>query len=164
MAIEYSLVCNTCKEFMDIHKLKIIPHKCNKSPLGMEGIQISKSEIDEGIKSLRIEPGNKDHHWILELFPFIEKFALDHALHEMRMVDDAAPDFYWWPEHTGYTKWKAIQTPLNEELFLPRNLVDDFQITDWATAEKYLRSLEVVLYDELELSEYKNTFSKLTAR
>jgi hypothetical protein len=164
MAIEFTLVCNTCKEFMDVHKLRVIPHKCDQFPLGIDGIEISKAEIDDGIQHLGIEAGNKNHDWAFALLPYIKKFAGDHALHEMRMVDDTAPDFYWWPEHRGYTAWKAVQTSLDEELFLPRNLVDDLQITEWAAAEKYLRSLQVMLYDELELDEYRDAFHKLTIR
>jgi hypothetical protein len=129
----------------------------------MGGVQISSDEISEGIKSLEIEPGNARHQWVFDLLPYIENFSREHAQHDMRMVDDAMPDFYWWPEHPGYTTWKEIQTSLDKELFLPRNLVDDLHITDWASAEKYLRSLQVMLYDELELAEYKETFLELAA-
>jgi hypothetical protein len=163
MAIEYCLVCNTCKEFLDIHKLRIIPQKCEQSPLGLRGISINPVEIEEGIENLAIQAENKDHEWILALLPYVEKFRNEHALHQMSMVDDAEPDYCWWPEHSGYTGWREIPTSLENELFLPRNLVYDLQITDWPTAEKHLQSLQVVLYDELELTEYENTFRKLTA-
>ena len=164
MAREYVLFCNSCKEFMDIHKFRIIPHVYNESPLGINGVKISQAEIDEGIKNSGIEPGNKDHYWILDLLPFINKFSGGHADHDLRIVDDGEPDYHWWPEHTGYTGWKEIVTTLHTELFLPRNLIDDLQITEWSTAEMHLRSLQVILYDELELKEYRDKFNQLISR
>ena len=161
MAAEYCLVCNTCKEFLDIHKLRLTAQKCEKYPLEIDGVPISSSEIDEGLKELKIEIGNSDHQWVVDLLPHIEKFSREHTLHRMSMVDDGGPDYYWWPEHTGYTEWKEIRGSLENELFLPRNLVDDLQIADWTAAERYLRSLKIVLYDELELQEYEGAFRKL---
>ncbi|MDQ3110631.1 MAG: hypothetical protein M3R17_12125 [Bacteroidota bacterium] len=149
---------------MDIHKFKLIPHICDKSPLGIDGVKISHFEIDNGIKNSTIEISNKDHNWIFELLPYIKIFSGEHANHDLRIVDNSGPDYHWWPEHAGYTEWKEIVTTIDNELFLPRNLIDDLQITEWRTAEAYLQSLQVNLYAELELKEYREKFNQLIER
>lgn len=160
MAREYCLMCPTCKEFIDIHKFPLPPDLISKSPTGIEGIPIDLFDIEESIGSLSLE--NEDHKWIFDLMPIATTFVKEHLNHDLRIVDDSEPDYYWWPEHIGYTEWKEISTNLRNELFLPRNLIEDLKIKEWKKAEEYLKSLNVVLYDELELTEYKNKFNQLT--
>jgi hypothetical protein len=160
MARAYHLMCSTCKEFLDIHKFRIAPHICDRSPLGIDGVPITQPDIDRGITDF--QTGQEAPQWIVELLPFIKQFSEEHADHDLKIVDDARPDYYWWPEHMGYTDWKETATTLNNELFLPRNVVDDLCITEWPAAEAYLKSLQVNLFDELELNEYREKFKRLT--
>lgn len=162
MAREFFLFCSTCKEFMDLHKFRILPLERIEPPLGINGITISPDEIEEGIKNSGIHQKNMPDSYIFDLLPFIYKFSKEHASHELRIGDDYGTDYHWWPEHPGYTEWKETISSLTHELFLPRNLVDDLKITDWEAAEIHLKSLQVVLYDELELDEYRLKFKELT--
>lgn len=161
MAREYCLACFTCKEFIDLHKFRLVPDVCDESPLGLSGVAVTAREIEKGIGML--EPKNRTNQWIYELIPLIKQFAIKHTSHEMRLVDNCEPDYYWWPEHVGYTEWKEISTSRNFKhgFFLPRNLIDYLDITDWEQAEAYLKTSSVVMYEELELEEYKETFGKL---
>ncbi|MNJ91911.1 hypothetical protein D3C87_95660 [compost metagenome] len=164
MATEYYLICSSCKEFLDLHKFRLIPGVCDRSPLGIDGVSVSLPEIDHGISLL--EPLSENNRWIHQLVPHIQTFSAKHAVHDLRMVDSYAPDYYWWPEHPGYTEWKEIVSSLipNTEFFLPRNLVDDLQITNWETAEEYLVKSYRILYEELELKEYREKFDELIAK
>jgi hypothetical protein len=163
MAREYHLICLTCKEFMDLHKFNLVPHVCARSPLGIAGASVGSDDISEGMKLL--EPRNATNYWIYNMLPDISAFAHTHAPHDLRLADNCEPDYYWWPEHPGYTEWKEITSSLcsNPEFFLPRNLVDDLRMTDWETAESYLKQSHIILYEELELSEYRKKFDQLTS-
>ncbi|AEA45837.1 hypothetical protein [Fluviicola taffensis] len=160
MAREYRLVCSTCKEFIDIHKFKLVPHVCDLSPLGIDGASIRLLDIQNGL--VQVEPLNENNHWIHRLLPVIETFSIDHTNHDLRLVDNYEPDYKWWPEHRGYTEWKEISSLSNNDFFLPRNLVDNLQIRDWDAAEKYLKESRIILYEELELAEYRAKFDELT--
>ena len=149
----------TSKEFLDIHKFPVPPDLASKSPVGIKGVQIDRFDAEECIKTADIN--NKDHRWLFELLPFINSFVKSHLHHDLRIVDDSEPDYLWWPEHSGYTQWKEIATNSTNELFLPQNLIEDLKIREWVRAEEYLKSLRVVLYDELEINEYKNRFNQL---
>jgi hypothetical protein len=160
MAREYCLMCTTCKEFMDLHKFPVPPYLLNVST-GMHGIIISPSDLDEAIKNSKIEMTHAAHLWVFKLIPYVHDFLKTHAGHDISMVDHSACDYYWWPEHEGYTDWMEIKTNLDNELFLPRNLIHDLKITDWINAEKYLQSLKIMLYEELEINEYRRKFNQL---
>lgn len=164
MAIEYHLVCSSCKEFLDLHKFRLVPEVCEQSPLGLDGVAVSVPDIDQGIA--RLEPENEINRWIHKLVADVQTFSAKHKTHDLRMVDSHAPDYYWWPEHPGYTDWKEITSSLvsGGEFFLPRNLVDDLQIMDWKTAEEYLLKSYRILYEELELDEYREKFDELTQK
>ncbi len=152
-------MCTTCKEFIDVHKFPVSRNLASKSPMGIEGIQIDSFDAEEYSKRANIN--HPEHQWMVDLMPFINSFVTSHLHHDLRIVDDSEPDYLWWPEHSGYTDWKEISTGLNNELFLPLNLMEDLKIREWIKAEEYLKSLQVVLYDELELNEYRNKFNQL---
>ena len=158
MATEYHLACWTCKEFLDIHKLKLVPEI---SPFQAEGVCVTKTQIENEIYKLKnnfndgIVP-----HWIKDILPFVQNFLLQHNGHRLVLMDDFS-DYFWDPEHVGYCNWKEVNSTLTTELYLPRNLVDDLKITDWDNAEKYLKTLKIFLYDELELVEHKRKFIEL---
>jgi hypothetical protein len=158
MAVEYTLICNTCKEFIRLYKLRLFDGPSH--PLPMLGIPVQTVAVINALKKFRNGFPGKMPEWINDLEPFINTFLIDHAQHELVMKDDYS-DPLWYPESPGYAVWKERQTPSSNELFLPRNLVDDLHIADWEEAEHYLKLLHVMLYEDLELNEYKHTFDEL---
>lgn len=160
MARQYHIICSICKVFLDLHKFQLVPSVCDQSPLGIQGVAVNVTDISGGIS--QVEPRNQTNYWIHELIPQVERFAQEHSDHVLRLVDDCEPDYLWWPEHKGYTEWKETPGYMTHDYFLPRNLIDDLGITDWETAEEYLKTTGEILYEELELTEYKTTFGVLT--
>ncbi len=154
MPTEYHLTCITCKEFIDIYKLRLVE---NIHPLGSTGIEVKKNQLQKGLMELKNENANQ---WIKDILPFIDLFLLQHHEHELVLFDDRG-EYFWNPEIPGYCDWKEMTSSLVIELFLPRNLIDDLKITNWDDAERYLHTLKVFLYEELELTEYKRKFIEL---
>lgn len=159
MAIEYYLICPACKEFIDLYKIRLLTLSAHGHRLPAEGIRISEEEIRRGIQDLK-QAHVEIPAWITDLLPFVISFAEQHDAHQLILKDDG-PDPEWYPENPGYTAWKEYRTIQNNELFLPRNLVGDLHIASWPEAEMHLESLRVILYEELELKEYKRTFEEL---
>lgn len=159
MSVEYYLICPACKAFIDLYKIRLLPRDILAHPLPAEGRAISEEEITDGINYLKQEL-IEIPEWIAELLPFVNTFLQQHAGHKLLLKDDY-PDPEWYPESPGYTAWKECHTTHSIELFLPRNLIDDLHITDWTEAEKHLKILNVILYEELELNEYRKTFDEL---
>lgn len=160
MALEYYLICPACKEFIDLYKIRLLTLPAHEHKLPAEGTRISEEEITAGIQNFKETFFSEIPGWIKDLLPFVNSFAEQHAAHHLILKDDY-PDPEWYPENPGYTVWKEYRTTHSNELFLPRNLVDDLHITDWSRAETHLKSLNVILYEELELKEYRRTFEEL---
>lgn len=99
------------------------------------------------------------HFWIKRLTPVLLAFYEQHKNHAF-MLYDVQFDYPWEPEYEGYCEWKDAD-PENNELYLPRNLVDDLNITSWRDTEAHLKSNTVMLYDELELNEWQIKFNEL---
>lgn len=159
MAIEYYLICPACKEFIDLYKIRLVKLPAGDYKLPAEGIELSEEDLLKGIERVEQELA-EIQVWIRNLLPFVKIFVQQHAAHRLILKDDY-PAPAWYPESPGYTAWKEYRSTHSHELFLPRNLVDDLQITSWAEAEKHLRVQNVILYEELELDEYRETFEKL---
>jgi hypothetical protein len=159
MPVDHQLACHHCKEFIELHKWWIIPNGSADFPRGFEGKKVSAEDIRLGIASA-VE-NSKRFPGLSELAPVVSAFVDVHARHDLRMHDDCG-DAPWQPEYAGYCEWKGVKSCMTGELFLPRNLVDDLQIRSWQEAEAYLKALDIYLYEELELVEYRANFSRLT--
>lgn len=157
MAVHYFLICIPCKQFIKLQQLRIV-NEGLPYPLPIEGLIIDHQILTEGLLQLKSEATQQ---WMISQLPFIEEFLKVHANHPLILKDDTS-DYFWHPEFEGYTQWKEVITSISDELFLPKNIVEDLGIKDWAVAEAHLKTLKVMLFEELELKEYKSTFNKLT--
>jgi len=159
MGVEHKLACHDCFEFIHTGKWPIIIDFTNHFPRGFNGRKTNSEEIIKGIRHWE-EDDSRFNNWTAELKPLISCFVKTHKEHKLRIHDDGG-DHPWDPEYPGYCQWKEIPSYCTSELYLPRNLVNDLSINHWVNALSYLKKLEIYLYDELELDEYKEKLGKL---
>lgn len=137
MGVEHFLICENCKEFIRVGKLKL--SKNNIYPFPIEGKIIDKKEIIEQLTIINDEIEKRvSYDWIIELLPFLTTFLKEHSNHIFKIKDDVT-DHYWDPEFVNYTQWKEFYSPNTSELFLPRNLIDDLKIYKWEDVIEYLK-------------------------
>jgi hypothetical protein len=83
MAAEYHLTCVSCKEFIDIHKLKLVDNI-----LPSETCKIDVAKIQQRLAELKKEYDDKDGgQWIRNLLPFIHGFLAQHDNHKIILLD-----------------------------------------------------------------------------
>lgn len=158
MGVEHTLSCHDCFEFIDTSKWPLILNYERYYPRGFEGQKTDIDEVGNGTKYL--SQSERFSHWSVHVVPLLAEFTEKHKGHDLRIHDNSG-DHPWDPEYPGYCKWKEVKGYFTLEMYLPRNLVEDLKIINWEEAITYLKKLEIYLYDELEIEEYKKVFGEL---
>lgn len=89
MATQYYLACISCKEFINIYKLRLTG---NILPLGVNEVTISK--IQNELAELENE---KEVQWIKNIAPLIHTFLHQHSEHKLVLVNNSG-NYFWEPE------------------------------------------------------------------
>ena len=152
MGVEYTLACSTCQVFLDLHKWPILEEAAQvlmhahypqhePGPLVRDSILTVENRSSPSRKvfvsacSLRdsLAAGYPQHDYILQLAPVVDAFCSNHDAHDVFISCDLGDpgDAPWHPDQPEVADWLQLSGPFNYDHFLPRNLIEVFDLREW---------------------------------
>jgi hypothetical protein len=155
MGVDYALACGDCKAFIDFHKWP--PHEEAGKVLYAHFfpesvVPVSRFEVTEaaGCPVVRLDAAEllegvaraaPDQSYIQRLKERLPAFVGEHGAHDLFMACDlGAEPWSWEVPAAEWTRWKEIRGYDCFCTFLPRNLVEDLNLTTWDDALRFLRT------------------------
>ncbi|MAG93677.1 MAG: hypothetical protein CMJ48_08005 [Planctomycetaceae bacterium] len=154
MGVDYCLACDTCKEFIELHKWSVVedagtflvhahykPHEY-ESQLSPEDSPYPFADAETRCKKILVtsddirralSAGPPEQDYIRDLTPIVEAFAATHEGHRIFLRCDLGDTDLdpWSPNQPGFADWFEVSGPFQWHHYLPRNLTDTRSLRDW---------------------------------